>query len=173
MKNLSLKNPFTFKNKIFFDNRGYFQELYLKKKINLNPKFTAIACSKRGVVRGFHFQKNKQQAMLVSVLKGKISDYCVDLRKNSNNFGKIYKNSIYPGKLLYVPKGFAHGYISLAKENIILYHLSDYRDKSSEMGIFWKDKSLNIKWKVKNPILSKKDKSHSSLKEFIRRFKGL
>ena len=116
MKNLSLKKPFTFKKKIFFDNRGYFQELYLKKKINLNPKFTAIACSKRGVVRGFHFQKNKQQAMLVSVLKGKINDYCVDLRKNSNNFGKIYKNSIYPGKLLYVPKGFAHAiYLWLKK----------------------------------------------------------
>ena len=89
------------------------------------------------------------------------------------NFGKIYKNSIYPGKLLYVPKGFAHGYTSLDKENIVLYHLSDYRDKSSEMGIFWKDKTLNIKWKIKNPILSEKDKSSLSLKEFIRRYKGL
>ena len=173
MKNLSLKRPFTFKNKIFFDNRGYFQELYLKKKINLNPKFTAVAYSKLGVVRGLHFQRNKQQAILISVLKGKIDDYCVDIRKNSKSFGKIYKNSIYPGKLLYVPEGFAHGYTTLAKENIVLYHLSDYRDKNLEMGIFWKDKSLNIKWKFRNPLLSKRDKSHPSLKEFIRRFKGL
>ena len=169
----TIKKPLTFKSKIFFDERGYFQELYLKKKINLSLKLTAVAYSKRGVVRGLHFQKNKQQTMLVSVLKGKINDYCVDLRKNSKSFGKIYKNSIYPGKLLYVPKGFAHGYTSLHKENIVLYHLSDYRDKSSEMGILWKDKSLNIKWKFKNPILSKRDKSHSSLKEFIKRFKGL
>ena len=173
MKNLSLKRPFTFKNKIFFDNRGYFQELYLKKKINLNPKFTAVAYSKLGVVRGLHFQRNKQQAILISVLKGKIDDYCVDIRKNSKSFGKIYKNSIYPGKLLYIPEGFAHGYTTLAKENIVLYHLSDYRDKNSDMGIFWKDKSLNIKWKFRNPLLSKRDKSHPSLKEFIRRFKGL
>ena len=149
-------------------------EFYLKKEINLGEyKFTAYAYSKRGVVRGLHFQTKIQQAMLISVLKGKIDDYCVDIRKNSKNFGRIYKNTMYPGKLLYVPKGFAHGYTSLDKENIVLYHLSDYRDKSSEMGIFWKDKSLNIKWKVKNPILSKKDKSHSSLKEFIKRFKGL
>ena len=59
MKNSNLKKPFTYENKIFFDNRGYFQELYLKKKINLNPKFTAVTCSKRGVVRGLHFQKKK------------------------------------------------------------------------------------------------------------------
>ena len=74
--------------------------------------------------RGFHFQKNKQQAMLVSVLKGKINDYCVDLRKNSKGFKKIYKNSIYPGKLLYVPKGFAHAFYSYEKVNTIYYKLS-------------------------------------------------
>lgn len=174
MKNLNLKKPFIFKKKIFFDNRGYFQELYLKKEINLGEyKFTAYAYSKRGVVRGLHFQRNKQQVMLISVLKGKIDDYCVDIRKNSKNFGKIYKNTIYPGILLYVPKGFAHGYTSLDKENIVLYHLSEYRYKNLEMGIFWKDKSLNIKWKFKKPLLSKRDKSHQTLKEFVRRFKGL
>ena len=81
MKNLSLKRPFTFKNKIFFDNRGYFQELYLKKKINLNPKFTAVAYSKLGVVRGLHFQRNKQQAILISVLKGKIDPFIKTLLK--------------------------------------------------------------------------------------------
>ena len=87
----TIKKPLTFKSKIFFDERGYFQELYLKKKINLSLKLTAVAYSKRGVVRGLHFQRNKQRAMLVSVLKGKINDYCVDLRKNSKVLEKYIK----------------------------------------------------------------------------------
>ena len=74
------------KKKIFFDKRGYFQELYNKKKNNINLKFTAIAYSKKGVIRGFHVQRKKMQTMLVSVIKGKITDYCIDLRKNSKKF---------------------------------------------------------------------------------------
>ena len=137
-----------------------------KLSVDLNWVQDNESVSNINVFRGLHFQRNKQQAILISVLKGKIDDYCVDIRKNSKSFGKIYKNSIYPGKLLYIPEGFAHGYTTLAKENIVLYHLSDYRDKNSDMGIFWKDKSLNIKWKFRNPLLSKRDKSLPNINHF-------
>ena len=173
MNKIFFKKPYVFKKKIFFDKRGYFQELYTKKKNNINLKFTAIAYSKKGVIRGFHVQRKKMQTMLVSVIKGKITDYCIDLRKNSKNFCKVYKNIIYPGKLLYIPKGFAHGYEALEKENIILYHLSNLRDKKSEIGISWEEKLFNINWKFKKPILSKKDKSNITLDEFVNKFKGL
>ena len=101
-------------------------------------------------------------------MNGKILDVAVDLRKKSKNFGKYYsiiisKNSDFS---LYIPEGFAHGFLCLSKECTISYACTNYRDKSSEKTLDWKDKKVNIKWPIKKPILSSKDKNGKSLDFF-------
>ena len=104
-------------------------------------------------------QTKFQQGKYVSVVKGKILDVVVDCRKNSKTFGKYFsielsqKNS----KSIYIPPGFIHGFLGREKENIVVYSCTNYRNKNSEIGIIWNDKKLNIDWKIKKPILSKKD----------------
>ena len=157
-------------NKSFKDDRGYFKELLREKEINKKFPFMVMSYSKKNVLRGLHIQSNHSQGKYVSVLKGKIFDVAVDLRKNSKTFGKSFslilseKNS----KSIYLPAGFAHGFCTLEKENYIIYNCTKYRNSKSEKGILYNDKQLNIKWPVKNPILSKKDKSNISIKEFIK-----
>ena len=149
--------PKLIKTKIYPDKRGFFKELYLKKKIKFNCKFTAISSSKKNVIRGLHYQSKKKQAKILSVLKGNAIDVCVDIDKKSKNFGKVYKFKLKPGLLLYVPKNFAHGIGFFGKENILLYHLSEYRYQRYERGIIYSDKKLKINWGIKKPILSKRD----------------
>ena len=149
--------PLLIKTFIYPDNRGFFKELFLKKKIKFNCKFTAISSSKKNVIRGLHYQSKKKQAKILSILKGNAIDVCVDINKKSKNFGKVYKFKLKPGLLLYVPKNFAHGIGFFGKENILLYHLSEYRYQRYERGIIYNDKKLKIKWGIKKPILSKRD----------------
>ena len=149
--------PLLIKTSIYPDNRGFFKELYLKKKIKFNCKFTAMSSSKKNVIRGLHYQSKKKQAKILSVLKGSAIDVCVNIDKKSKNFGKVYKFVLKPGLLLYVPKNFAHGIGFFSRENILLYHLSEYRDQKYERGIIYNDKKLKIKWGIKKPILSKRD----------------
>ena len=113
-------------------------------------------------------QTNKPQEKFLSVLKGRVLDIAVDLRKNSKTYGKHFKIILSEknGKQLFVPKGFAHGILGLDKENILHYSCSNYRDKKSEVSIKWNDVDLKINWGVKKPILSNKDKSAISLKDF-------
>jgi dTDP-4-dehydrorhamnose 3,5-epimerase len=160
-------------DKSFADKRGYFREIlkenYFSKK---NFVFWCISTSKKNVVRGLHTQRKKHQEKYVSVIKGKIFDVVVDLRKNSKTFGKKFsvvlseKNS----KSLFIPAGFAHGFCGLEKENIVLYGLTNYRSKKNEIGILWNDKDLKIKWPVQKPNISNKDKKNISLKTFINKF---
>ena len=149
--------PLLIKTFIYPDNRGFFKELFLKKKIKFNCKFTAISSSKKNVIRGLHYQSKKKQAKILSILKGNAIDVCVDINKKSKNFGKVYKFKLKPGLLLYVPKNFAHGIGFFGKENILLYHLSEYRYQRYERGIIYNDKKLKINWGIKKPILSKRD----------------
>ena len=149
--------PLLIKTSIYPDNRGFFKELYLKKKIKFNCKFTAMSSSKKNVIRGLHYQSKKKQAKILCVLKGSAIDVCVNIDKKSKNFGKVYKFVLKPGLLLYVPKNFAHGIGFFSRENILLYHLSEYRDQKYERGIIYNDKKLKIKWGIKKPILSKRD----------------
>tara|TARA_B100000029_G_C17398859_1_gene896278 strand:+ start:53 stop:565 length:513 start_codon:yes stop_codon:yes gene_type:complete len=165
--------PTMYEMPIFKDLRGSFQELFLKKKINLNFKFSAVSFSKKNVIRGLHFQIKKPQIKLVTVLKGKIIDYCINLRKNSDDFGKVYRFVLTPGKILLIPKFYAHGMGCLEKRNIFFYHLSEYRHPQYEMGIKYDDSDLKLKWNIKKPIISKRDLNHISLKEFKKRFKGI
>ena len=155
---------------IHFDQRGHFREIF-KKKFFSNKKFvfTCVSSSKKNVLRGMHLQTKFSQGKYLSVLKGEIFDVVVDLRKNSRNFGKYFsiKLSDQNGKALYIPPGFAHGFIGLKKENIISYHCTNYRSKKHEIGIKWNDKNIKIKWPIKKPILSRKDKNNLSLRDFI------
>ena len=157
-----------FKSKNIFDNRGYFREVFIKKKSRNNLIFTVVSKSKKNVLRGLHIQVKKQQGKYVSVVKGKILDVCVDCRKNSKSFGKNYKIILSEknAKSIYIPPGFIHGFLGLEKENIVVYSCTNYRDKDSEMGVIWNDADLKIKWPIKKPIISDKDKNNISFNEF-------
>ena len=114
---------------------GYVKDL--KKTINKAIIFSIISKSNKNVIRGLHLQTRRQQDKLVTVLKGKILDVVVDLRRSSKTFGKHHKVILSEKncKSMFVPKGFAHGFLSLEKENIVLYGCSNYRDKNSEVSI--------------------------------------
>ena len=157
-----------FESKNIFDNRGYFREVFIKKKYRNDLIFTVASKSKKNVLRGLHMQVNKQQGKYVSVVKGKILDVCVDCRKNSKSFGKNYKIILSEknAKSIYIPPGFIHGFLGLEKENIVVYGCTNYRDKDSEIGVMWNDVDLKIKWPIKKPIISDKDNNNISFKEF-------
>ena len=125
--------------------------------------------SKKNVIRGLHYQKRKPQGKFISVIKGKIFDVAVDLRKGSKTYGKHYKLILSEDNCtsVYIPGGFAHGFASLAKENIVVYSCTRYRDKTSENGILWNDKLLNIRWPIKKPIISKKDRQNLKFENHI------
>ena len=109
------------------------------------------------------------------MLKGKILDYVIDLRKNSKTFGKTYKIILSEKNnlSLYVPTGFAHSYLTLDKENIVYYKLDNYYAPKFESGIIYNDKKLNIKWPRKRVLVSRKDKKHQSFNQFCKTFKFL
>ena len=161
------------KSKCHYDRRGYLQEIYLRKDQKQNFKFSILTSSKKNVFRGLHFQIKNQQAKLVYVARGRILDVCVDLRKKSKNFGKVFKFNIKETKTLYVPKGFAHGYLCMSNKTIVVYYLSNYRDPKNESGIIWNDKKLGIKLPTKNVILSDKDQKLDSFDYFVKKYKSL
>ena len=171
----SIKDLLIVQNKKFADSRGHFKELIRENEIKKKFPFIVMSYSKKNVVRGLHLQLRKQQGKYLSVIKGKIFDVAIDLRKNSSTFGKIFttilseKNS----KSIYIPPGFAHGFCGLNKENYVIYSCTNYRDAKSEIGIKYNDKKLNIKWPIKNLIISTKDKKNISFNEFIRKYKFL
>ncbi len=153
------KDLLIFKSKKYKDNRGYFRELIHQKYIKKKLIFTVVSKSKKNVLRGLHMQKRFQQGKYISVIKGKILDVAVDCRKKSKTYGKHFKIilSHENAKSIYIPAGFIHGFLGKEKENIVVYSCTNYRDKNSEIGVIWNDKTLNINWEVKKPILSKKD----------------
>ena len=155
-------------NKVHKDKRGYFKELLLEKSINKKFPFMVMSYSKKNVIRGLHIQKKNTQGKYVSVLKGRIFDVVIDLRTKSKTFGHYYSTILSENnsKSLYVPEGFAHGFCSLENNNYVIYSCTNYRNKQSEVGIKFNDKDLNIKWPIKNPILSKKDKQNISFKKY-------
>ena len=157
-----------FESKNIFDNRGFFRELFIKKKTKNNLIFTVTSKSKKNVLRGLHMQTKRQQGKYITVVKGKILDVCVDCRKKSKTFGKFHKVILSEknGKSIFIPPGFIHGFLGLEKENIVVYGCTNYRDKNSEIGVMWNDKDLNIDWPTKKPIISYKDKKNISFDEF-------
>ena len=151
------------------DNRGYFRETFRSSYLkNKNFIFWCMSKSKKNVIRGLHLQNKYQQDKFVSVIKGKVFDVVVDLRKKSKTYGKKYSIILSENncRSLFIPAGFAHGFCGLDKENIVFYGCTNYWSKKDEVGILWNDKTLNIKWPVRNPIISKKDKVNLNLKDY-------
>ena len=172
IKRTKFKNLFLIKNKTFKDSRGYFKEIIRENKIKEKFPFLVMSYSKKNVIRGIHIQIKNTQGKFITVIKGKIFDVSIDLRKNSKTFGKMFtctlseKNS----NSIFIPAGFAHGFQSLDKENYIIYSCTNYRDKSSEVTIDINDKNLNIKWPLRKQVVSKKDKNGISFLNFKKKY---
>ena len=168
--------PFTFKKleipeiilveaKAFPDERGFFSETFKESAFNengINTKFVQdnFSHSFKGVLRGLHYQRNPcAQAKLVMALNGEIFDVAVDIRKGSPTNGK-WISEILSGdnhKLLYVPEGFAHGFLVLSDEADVLYKVNSEYSFENERGIRWNDPKIGIKWPIDKPSVSKKD----------------
>ena len=165
---------------IFKDHRGCFMETYNKKNINKllgNVNFVQDNESEsfKGVLRGLHFQKPPYaQAKLVRCIKGEILDVVLDLRNNSKTYGMIETTLLTEinKNQLFIPKGFAHGFIVLSDYAIFSYKVDNYYNSESESGIIWNDPDLNIDWKINNTeiIVSKKDTKLSTFNNFISPF---
>ena len=155
------------------DSRGYFKELLKENILKKKFPFLVMSYSKKNVIRGLHLQKQNPQGKFVTVIKGRIFDIALDLRKNSKTYGKYFscilseKNS----NSIYIPPGFAHGFQAVEKENYIIYNCTKYRNSKSEIAIKYDDKNLKIKWPLKRQIVSKKDKDAISLLEFEKKIK--
>jgi len=177
-----IDNPFEgvflVKPNIFNDNRGSFFESFQKKKlkelINIDVEFVQDnqSVSKKGVLRGLHFQKGEHaQSKLVRVLNGSAQDIIVDIRPNSKTFGKHYSTilSLENNCQLFVPKGFAHGFLALENNTVFCYKCDNYYNKDSEAGIIYNDEELNINWHRLNTRieLSEKDLNLPKFKDII------
>ena len=147
--------PLKIKSNTYLDNRGFLVEL-VPKKMNKRFVYSIITQSKKNVLRGMHFKKKKDEEKLVYILNGKILDVTINLNKGKN-FGKIYYNRLKKNDILFIPKGFAHGYLCLANKNTILYLLNKKYSSKNNSGFFWTDKKFKINWGMSQPILSTRD----------------
>ena len=148
------------KSPVFKYRRGFLRETYRKKIVgNDNFPFDVMSFSKKNVLRGLHFQSKNAQAKIITVTNGRIMDVAVDLRKNSQTFGKYFSIIMSHDSdfSFYIPKNFAHGFLCLSKTCTINYKCSDYRNPKHEKTLLWNDPNVKIKWPIKKPILSKKD----------------
>jgi len=168
----NFKDLILVQNTSYKDKRGFFKELLKEKDLKKKFPFTVMSYSKKNVLRGLHIQGKNSQGKFVTVIKGKIFDVALDLRKNSKTYGKHYKSILSEknSKSIYIPSGFAHGFCGLEKENYVIYSCTKYRNLKSELGIKFNDPTLKIKWPVKKPIISKKDKNNISFSEYEKKF---
>jgi len=169
----NLENVLLFKPTVFKDKRGHFFESYkdsVLKENNLNVEFVQdneVFSRNSGIIRGLHYQLDRPQGKLIHVITGMIIDVIVDIRLGSPDFGKSIMITLdsESHNMVYVPEGFAHGYLVQKKNTIVQYKCTNYYDQSSEFGIKWDDKDLNISWGISNPIISSKDKNLPKLKD--------
>ncbi len=159
--------------KVYGDNRGYFMETYKESdfiQAGLNYKFIQDnqSKSKRGVLRGLHFQKTHPQAKLVRVLEGEVYDVAVDLRRGSKTYGK-YVGVVLSAenkRMFMIPRGFAHGFVVLSDTATFTYKCDELYHPEDEGGIMWNDPEIGIVWPdCGEVLLSEKDKKHPSLKD--------
>lgn len=159
--------------KVFGDQRGYFMETYNEKEFKehgLNYMFVQDnqSKSKKGVLRGLHFQKKFPQAKLVRAVSGEVFDVAVDLRKNSPTYGKWVGVVLSSDnkRMFMVPRGFAHGFVVLSETAEFAYKCDEFYHPEDEGGLMWNDEEIGIEWPIDiEPILSEKDKKYLSLKE--------
>ena len=166
---------------VFGDNRGFFMESYSKKdfsEIGMDVEFVQDnhSKSKKGVLRGLHFQTQHIQGKLVRVTAGAVLDVAVDLRKDSPTFGKHYlvELSADNKKMFYIPPGFAHGFLTLEDNTEFQYKCTDYYAPEFDSGVLWNDSDIGIDWDFEKYgllpeeiLLSDKDKKQQTLKEFV------
>ena len=160
--------------KVFEDERGHFFESFNEAEMleyGIKGPFIQDnqSVNHKNVLRGLHFQKDpNQQGKLVRVVKGSVIDVVVDIRKESKTFGKHFSVELN-GKekiMLWIPAGFAHGFVSLEDDTVFLYKVTEYYRPIAESGIIYSDIELNIDWKIINPLVSQKDKILPSFNEF-------
>ena len=182
-KNEAVKGPILIKPKIFGDDRGFFYESWNRNNwceiLKSNHQKEAIfvqdnhSKSTKGVLRGLHYQTNPNpQGKLVRCIKGEIFDVAVDIRQESETYGSwvfAYLNSVNKHQL-WIPEGFAHGFLTMTDTAEVTYKTTSYWDKHCERSIIWEDKSINIKWPIKDNksfsiLLSEKDKKGRKLCE--------
>ena len=171
----ALRDVLLLKPEIYKDDRGYFFESFkesLFDEFGLNLKFVQdneVYSNNAGIIRGLHYQLEKPQGKLVHVIAGAIKDIAVDIRTNSPEFGKsiIINLDSRSHNMVFIPEGFAHGYLVIEKNTIVQYKCTNYYDPTSEFGIIWNDKDLNIDWGVSEPVLSRKDSNLPELKDQI------
>ena len=170
----NIKDVILIKPQVFSDNRGFFLESYKKSDFEANGisvEFNQDNHSKssKHVLRGLHYQANPySQAKLVRCVRGRIYDIAVDLRKESETYKKYVKVKLSEENkcMLFIPQGFAHGFVVLSEEAEIIYKASGEYNPEADRGIFWKDKDLNINWEIDfEPILSLKDQNLPCLSE--------
>ena len=163
---------------IFKDSRGAFFESWNAKKfkqLGISEDFVQDnqSVSSKGVLRGLHFQNPPYaQAKLVRVIEGSVLDVAVDLRKNSPTYGKHVSVILSEenNKSFFIPKGFAHGFLSLEDNTVFNYKCSDYYNKESEGSLLWNDEDLKIDWQIDNPLVSEKDLQADLFKNFKTKF---
>ena len=169
-----IKDVYIIEPQVFGDNRGYFMETYnyeAFKEAGLDMKFVQDnqSCSKRGVLRGLHFQKSYPQGKLVRVIKGKVFDVAVDLRKSSETYGKWVGVTLTDEnkRQFYIPEGFAHGFLVLSDIAEFVYKCTDFYHPEDDSGIIWNDKDIGIDWPIESDmeiLLSEKDKNQQTFK---------
>lgn len=170
-----IKGLYVIEPKVFGDERGYFMETYHQEdftKAGIGSCFVQHnqSMSKKNVLRGLHFQKEHPQGKLVRALKGEIYDVVVDLRGGSLTYGQWFGIILSDEnkRMLYVPEGFAHGYLVLSEEAIFSYLCTDFYHPGDEGGIMWNDPEIGVNWPLEKgvqPILSEKDKLYPSFSE--------
>lgn len=161
--------------KVINDNRGYFFETFQKeryqKMLGINYEFVQDNYSRsfKNVLRGLHFQENNVQGKLLRVVQGEVFDVAVDIRENSPTFGQWVGMilSAENNKQLWIPPGFAHGFLVLSDIADFEYKCTNFYDPHSERCLLWNDPTINISWPISNPILSDKDKLGKSLQELF------
>jgi dTDP-4-dehydrorhamnose 3,5-epimerase len=164
--------------RVFLDDRGYFFESYNQQKFveaGLNLKFVQDNESKsqKDVLRGLHFQNPPfEQGKLVRVIKGAVLDVVVDIRKKAATYGQHYKIELTEKNktMLWIPPGFAHGFVTLENDTIFSYKCTNNYNKESEGAVLWNDTDLAIDWCVEHPVLSEKDKFSPTFKELKSKF---
>ncbi len=168
-----IKDLYVIKPKVFGDNRGFFLETYQKKNfLSLGLDYDFVqdnhSKSKKGVLRGLHYQINCPQAKCVRVIQGEVFDVAVDLRKGSPTYGKWYgiRLSSENKLMLMIPRGFAHGFLVLSDEAEFMYKCDEYYHPEDEGGIIYNDPDINIEWPSIDSeiLLSEKDKKHPYFK---------
>ena len=178
IKKLPVEGVLLIEPDVYYDERGYFLESYNEDRFRdagITTRFVQDnhSMSNKGVLRGLHYQRPPHdQGKLVRVVRGAVTDVVVDIRKSSPGYGKYVSVSLTEENrnMLWIPPGFAHGFLALADNTVFLYKCSKVYNKISENGILWSDPDLGISWNWPDPLVSAKDRELGSFRDLVSEF---